>query len=98
MGRLLREHLDPGGHEEFVARVLAARRPAPVWEVLARWTRIGIAAAALIGGMVALGSRSANRAEGESLSLADAMAPASMLSAESAPVPGGTFNSLLEER
>jgi hypothetical protein len=99
LGRLLREHLDPGGHDAFAARVvMAARRSPPVWDVLARWTRAGIAAAALIGGIVALGSRTAGLSESESLSFADAIAPASMLSADSAAVPGGALASLLEER
>ncbi len=98
LGRLLREHLDPGDHEAFVARVVAAWRAAPVWEVLARWTRIGIAAAALIGGIVALGSRSASLGDGETVPLADAIAPAGMLSAESAPVPAGALTSLVEDR
>jgi hypothetical protein len=51
LGRLLRDHLDPGGHDAFVARVVAAGRTARVgstWEVLGRWYPLGIAAAVLL--------------------------------------------------
>jgi len=47
LGSLLRAHLDgDGNHAAFAARVLA-RLPesGSLWEVLARWTRPGIAAA-----------------------------------------------------
>lgn len=52
LGALLRTALDPprgGDHSAFVARVLAAaeRRDAPTMDVLARWARVGIAAAML---------------------------------------------------
>jgi hypothetical protein len=49
LGSLLRAHLDgDGNHAAFAARVLA-RLPESgnLWEVLARWTRPGIAAAVL---------------------------------------------------
>lgn len=61
LGRLLREHLDPGGHEAFVARVLAAARAgeapggAGPWDLLGRWAVPGIAAAALLAAGLALG-------------------------------------------
>lgn len=96
LGQLLREHLDPGNHDAFVARLMA-RRPAPMWDVLARWTRAGIAAAAIIGGILALGSR-AELSASENLALSDAIAPASMLSADSVPVAGGTLTAILEDR
>ena len=51
LGALLRAALDPprGDHAAFVARVVAAaeRRDAPTMDVLARWARVGIAAAVL---------------------------------------------------
>ncbi len=49
LGEALREALAPRGRAEFVARVLAAAdRPAVrLVDVLARWSRLGIAAALL---------------------------------------------------
>lgn len=61
LGRLLREHLDPGGHEAFAARVLAAARAGEAsarvgaWDLLGRWAIPGIAAAALLAAGLALG-------------------------------------------
>ncbi len=48
LGQLLREHLAPGNHADFTARVrlLVAAEPSTSWEVLARWARPGVAAAA----------------------------------------------------
>jgi hypothetical protein len=97
LGQLLWEHLDPGNHDAFVARLLA-RRPAPMWDVLARWTRAGIAAAAIIGSILALGSRTADLSASDNLALSDAIAPPSMLSVDSVPVAGGTLTAILEDR
>lgn len=50
LGRLLREHLDAGNEASFVARVrsaIAADRDTS-WDVLARWARPGLVAAATI--------------------------------------------------
>lgn len=49
LGAALRAALAPRNPAGFVARVLAAadRRPAPMVDVLARWARVGIAAALL---------------------------------------------------
>lgn len=49
LGAALRAALAPRDPTGFVARVLAAadRRPAPMIDVLARWARVGIAAAIL---------------------------------------------------
>ena len=50
LGRLLREHLDAGDEASFVARVrsaVAAERDTS-WDVLARWARPGLVAAATI--------------------------------------------------
>ena len=49
LGARLRDALEPRDHAAFVARVLAARdrRNAPTVDVLARWARVGIAAAIL---------------------------------------------------
>ncbi len=53
LGAALRRALDPGDHAAFIARVMAraddARTAAGSWDaVLARWARVGVAAAALI--------------------------------------------------
>ena len=51
LGALLRAHLEASGHQAFVARVLAAaggRREEDSLQVLARWARIGVAAALLL--------------------------------------------------
>ena len=66
LGAALRDALQPSAGEAFRARVLAAaqRAPVPVVAVLARWSRIGIAAAivaALAVGVVV--GRGARRAE-----------------------------------
>jgi hypothetical protein len=49
LGAALRAALAPEDTPGFVARVMAGadRRPAPLVDVLARWARLGIAAAAL---------------------------------------------------
>jgi len=49
LGALLRAALEPTDHAAFVARVMAVveRREAPTLDVLARWARVGIAAAVL---------------------------------------------------
>ena len=53
LGAALRRVLDPGDHAAFVARVLARADEARVtvgsWDaVLARWARVGVAAAVLV--------------------------------------------------
>jgi hypothetical protein len=53
LGAALRRALDPGDHAAFVARVLAAAAAAGAapasWDaVLARWARVGVAAAVVI--------------------------------------------------
>lgn len=65
LGALLRAHLEAPGHPAFVAQVLAAagsRREEDSVQVLARWARIGVAAAlvlatagALAAGLLAAG-------------------------------------------
>lgn len=63
LGRLMADALDPGDHGRFAARVRAALPELDAdspWEVLARWARPGIAAAAVLlvaslAGWLALG-------------------------------------------
>lgn len=65
LGALLRAHLEAPGHPGFVAQVLAAagsRREEDSVQVLARWARVGVAAAlvlatagALAAGLLAAG-------------------------------------------
>jgi hypothetical protein len=95
--RLLRDHLSVQDHDAFVVRMLeAARRsrrgsqPA-VWELLARWHRPGVAAAAaaiLAGALVGVG---ASERGSSIVSLAEALgpaeAPAELLAADTPPDP-----------
>lgn len=76
LGRLLREHLDAGDDARFIARVRAALLTEPVtsWDILARWARPGLAAAASI--VIGLGFWLAMQRGGEVATLADAMQPA----------------------
>ncbi len=76
LGRLLREHLDAGDEGRFVARVRAAllAERDTSWDVLARWARPGLAAAASV--VIGLGLWLAMQRGGEVATLADAMQPA----------------------
>lgn len=74
LGRLLREHLSGANESAFVARVrtaLMAERDSS-WDVLARWTRPGLAAAVSLA--FALGVWLALQQRGVA-TLADAMQP-----------------------
>jgi hypothetical protein len=114
LGRLLREHLVPGGHEEFVARMRAAARREGLGRPAARrwfgpaalelpdgWFRPGIAAAAavLVGALVGAGV-----VEGGSKEtwLADALrpaeAPAELFAADAHFDPQLLLTPLLEEQ
>lgn len=75
LGRLLREHLDPGDDAQFVARVRAALRSErdTSWDVLARWARPGLVAAAAV--VIGLGLWLATQAGRDVPTLADAMQP-----------------------
>jgi len=67
LGALLRAHLEAPGHPAFVAQVLAAaggRREEDSLQVLARWARIGVAAALLLATMGALATGILARASG----------------------------------
>lgn len=75
LGRLLREHLDPGGDAQFVARIRAALgrdRDSSV-DVLARWARPGLVAAASV--VIGLGLWLAAQSGRDVPTLADAMQP-----------------------
>ncbi|HXW96703.1 MAG TPA: hypothetical protein VEI47_03895 [Gemmatimonadales bacterium] len=54
LGELLRRHLAPQSTDAAFADRVLARLPqrGSLWEVLARWARPGIAAAALIGALL----------------------------------------------
>ena len=69
LGDALRAALAPRGRAEFVARVLAAaERPAdPMVDVLARWSRLGIAAALLAALAASLVVGRGNRVATESV-------------------------------
>ena len=74
LGRLLREHLDPGGDAQFAARVRAVVKSErdTSWDVLARWARPGLVAAAVV---IGLGLWLAAQGGGNVPTLADAMQP-----------------------
>lgn len=109
IGQLLRDHLSGEDDAGFVARMrLAARstewrgRPASgEWDLLARWFRPGIAAAAavLVGALLGVG---AGDTGSSTLSLAEALgpveAPAELLAADAQPDPQVLLSPLLEAR
>lgn len=105
IGRLLRDHLDAQDHEAFAARMREAVRRGrwgarPVeWELLARWLRPGLAAAAaiLVGALVGVG---VGERGGSIVSLAEALgpaeAPAELLAADAQPDPQVLLSRMLE--
>ena len=76
LGRLLREHLSAGDDDRFAARIRAAvwAERDSSWDVLARWARPGLAAAASL--IMGLGLWLALQGGGDVVTLADAMQPA----------------------
>lgn len=114
LGRLLREHLVPGDHEEFVVRMRAAARreglgrraarpwlgPA-AWDLPDGWFRPAIAAAAavLVGALVGVGVVDGGS---QQTWLADALrpaeAPAELFAADAHFDPQLLLTPLLEER
>jgi hypothetical protein len=93
LGDALRVALAPRGQAEFVARVLAAAaRPAdPLVDVLARWARLGIAAA-LMAALAA--TLFANRADRVATELAVGGAdPEAVVAGVQAPEVGVVFAS-----
>lgn len=110
LGRLLREHLVPGDHEEFVARMRAAARREGLGRRVARpaaldlpdgWFRPGIAAAAavLVGALVGVGVVDGGS---QQTWLADALrpaeAPAELFAADAHFEPQLLLTPLLEEQ
>ena len=84
LGELLRNHLEPSDHAGFVRTVMYRVRAGDTsWEVLSRWARPGIAAAAAF--LLGVTMWFALNQPGDDPTLADAMrpgdAPASFLSA-----------------
>lgn len=114
LGRLLREHLVPGDHEEFVARMRAAARreglgrPAgrrwvgpPALDVPDGWFRPGIAAAAavLVGALVGAGVvDGGSRQTALAEALRPAEAPAELFAADAHFDPQLLLTPLLEEQ
>jgi hypothetical protein len=85
LGELLRAHLEPGDQGGFVRAVMVQVRSADSsWEVLSRWARPGIAAAAAF--LLGVSMWFALNQPVDDPTLADAMrpsdAPASLLSAD----------------
>jgi len=106
LGAALRAALEPGDPAPFVARVLAQARLArarrhevPTWDILARWARAGItaaAAAALVAGF-AMGRAIQSRATPDDVMVASAGAGANaLLSSPRAPDASVVFTSLVE--
>jgi len=114
LGRLLREHLVPADHEEFVARMRAAARREGLGRHVARpwlgpaaldlpdgWFRPGIAAAAavLVGALVGAGVvDSGSRPTLLAEALRPAEAPAQLFAADGHFEPQLLLTPLLEER
>ncbi len=103
LGRLLREHLDAGDDGAFVARVrgmLASERDTS-WDVLTRWARPGLAAAASIAVGLGLWLALAGNPE-PSATLADAIrpagAPATVLAGAQAPSSESVIGALMVDR
>jgi anti-sigma-K factor RskA len=106
LGAALRAALEPGDPAPFVARVLAQaeltrgrRRDVPTWDILARWARAGIAAAAvaaLVAGF-AVGRAMQSGATLDDVMVASAGAGANaLLSSPRAPDASVVFTSLVE--
>jgi anti-sigma-K factor RskA len=105
LGAALRAALEPGDPAPFVARVLAqaeltrGRRDVPTWDILARWARAGIAAAAvaaLVAGF-AVGRAMQSGATLDDVMVASAGAGANaLLSSPRAPDASVVFTSLVE--
>jgi hypothetical protein len=84
LGRMLRDYLEPRDHPGFVRAVMAQVQSSnSSWEVLSRWARPGIAAAAAF--LLGVSLWFALNQQGDEPSLADAIrpgdAPESFLSA-----------------
>jgi hypothetical protein len=75
VGRLLREHLGGGDSSAFAARVRAAIavEADTAWDVLARWTRPGLVAAAAVALTVGLWLGIGSGSEMDEITLADAV-------------------------
>lgn len=76
LGRLLRDALEPAHHGAFVTRIAAAIRAdarETIWDILAGWARPGVAAAAAIALTMALWLAQSRQADGEVVTLADAV-------------------------
>ena len=90
LGRLLREHLSGADSAAFAARVRAAiaLEGDTAWDVLARWTRPGLVAAAALALTVGLWLGVGAGADAEPITLADAVQadglPGALLSTPSA--------------
>jgi hypothetical protein len=73
LGDLLREYLEPGDHPGFVRGVMSRVRSVDTsWDVLSRWARPGIAAAAFLAGVAVWFALAQSSDES---SLADAVRP-----------------------
>jgi len=110
LGAALRAALDPRDHASFVARVMArydgalAAASVPTWEVLAAWSRRGIAAAAaaavLAGFLLGRTLQTPEAPETMDAAMAPASGPglAALVTATDPPDASVVFASLVEPR
>lgn len=114
LGAALRSALDRGGDAAFVARVMAQydatldRATVPTWEVLASWSRRGVAAAltaAVVAGFLfGRGALGPSRGDDTAETIEAAMAPvegpglAALVTAPDPPDASVVLTSLVEPR
>lgn len=77
IARLLHDHLDPGDHAAFAERIRNQLREVPdsSWDILARWSRPGVAVAAGVGMLLGLWLTDEPAAD-PAMTLEDAIRPA----------------------
>ena len=106
LGAALRRALDPprGDQTAFVARVMArydgalAAATVPTWEVLAAWSRRGLAAAAAAAVLVGFLLGRALWAPEPPATLDAALTPVALINATDPPDASVVFASLVEQR
>lgn len=100
LGHLLREHLEAPDHAAFVARVRAALAVPAVssWDVLAGWTRPGLAAAAALALAAGLWFARSGHLTPAADEPAVASGPAELVAAAQPPSVDGLLATALEGR
>jgi hypothetical protein len=101
LGALLREALDEGATPFLATRLKAAVRAVPadqLPDILARWLRLPLAAAAAIGGVTAIGALWWTLASQEGVELAGAPSAEHALLADNSPAQDIVLGRFLEDR